>query len=290
LLTFALFAGVLGAAGWVLTVDLTHPAPALPPAPKMSPAASHPATAQPPFPLADPFAGSPARNFAGGVAGIVPPAPRAMRPYSRAQVGRAYAMVKKMLIAAHLSARTMAAGPPAAFARLLPPSELRFFRTHLGDKGLSRQGNVRSTRAWVTSFAAGDVQLLTPVVKVHGTMAAHVTRTSQGRPMLRVEADYLFVYAVQRPHDPLTRMRIVFRDAVWVDFAQWDDPGGPLQPWWTPRGGGAAGSSCDATDGFIHPTYPGSLPGKVQPSGQPIDPYDQSSLPRGHGCQPTTGT
>jgi hypothetical protein len=289
LVTFALFAGVLAAAGWVLSMDLTHPAPALPQAQGASPAASHPAAPQPPFSLADPFAGSPARNFAGGTAGIVPPAPHTVGPYSRAQVGRAYAMVKKMLIAAHLSARTMAAGPPDAFARLLPPAERRIFLKHLGDKGLSSQGSLRSTRAWVTSFAPGDVHLATPVVKVHGTMAARVAR-SKGQDMLRVKADYLFVYAVERSYDPLTRMRIVFRDVVRVDFAQWDDPGGPLEPWWSPLGGGAAGSSCDATDGFIHPTYPGSVPGKVRPSGKPVDPYDQSRLPGGHGCQPTTGT
>lgn len=290
-LALLLFIGVLGVAGWAAIVNLTKSGPTTRLAPatgRVAPAAAA-ATPSDRLPV-DPFASSPAETYADGAAGIVPPGPHAVGPFSRAEVRRAYALTKRLLIAAHLNQHTMTGGKPSAFARLLAPPERRFFLKHLNDTGLSKQGDQRSTRAWVTSFAPGSAELATGVIKVHGTMSAHVARAPQGQPMLRITADYLFVYAVRHPGQPLSRMRIVFRDDVRVDFAQWDDPGGPLEPWWNPLGGGPAGASCDTSDGFIHPVFPGDLPGRVRPSGQPVDPYNLSVPPGSHGCRPVTRT
>lgn len=293
-LTLLLFAGVLGAVGGVLYVDLTHPAPPARASATASPAATGAASrrATPPagFSPAGPFAGSPAESFADGAAGIVPPAPHTVGRYPAAQVGRAYATVKEMLAAAHLNIRTLMGGAPTAFARLLAAPERRQFYQYLNRTGVARQGWVRSTRSWVTSFAPGSTQLVTGVIKVHGSMRAVPATVSGGRPVLRVKADYLFVYAVQRPGMPGTGMRIVERDVVWVDFAHWDRAGGPLEPWWTPEGGGPAGSRCDVNDGYIHPGFPGSVPDRTRASGKPVNPYDQSVSPRHKGCQLITGT
>ena len=293
-LTLLLFAGVLGAAGGVLYVDLTHPAPAGPAGAPASPAArvaaSRPAIPPGSFSPAHPFAGSPAGSFADGTAGIVPPAPHAVGRYPAAQVGRAYVMVKEMLAAAHLNPRTLMGGPPTAFARLLTAPERHQFYQYLNRTGVARQGWVRSTRSWVTSFAPGSTRLVTGVIKVHGSMHAVAATVSGGRPVLRIRADYLFVYAVQRPGVPGTGMRVVERDEDWDDFARWDRQTGPLEPWWTPEGGGPAGSRCDVNDGYVHPGFPGSVPDRTRASGKPVNPYDQSVPPRHKGCQPITGT
>ncbi len=294
-LTLLLFTGVLAAAGAVLYVDLTHRGPAAGPGAAASPAAarvtpSHPARAQGFFSPLAPFAGTPAESYADGAAGIVPPAPHAVGRYPAAQVGRAYAKVKEMLAAAHLNTVTLMSRPPTAFARLLTVPERREFYRDLNKTGIARQGWLRSTRSWVTSFAPGSTQLVTSVVKVHGFMHAVTATDPGGRPVLRIKADYLFVYAVERPGSPGTGMRIVERDVVRVDFAHWDRLTGPLEPWWTPEGGGPAGGRCDATDGYVHPGFPSGIPDRTPATGKPVNPYDQSISPRHKGCELTTGT
>jgi hypothetical protein len=242
----------------------------------------------PAFTIADPFAGSPAANFLDGTAGIVLPAAHPVGGYSATQVAAAYAVTRKMLIAAYLDPGTLHGGRPVAFARLLTARERSDFTAGLDLAGVSDGGHPRNARGWVTSFAPGT-QLVGSVIAVHGVMSALTARQS-GRAVLRVHADYLFVYPVQRPGLPLTRMRIVTRVAVNVDFAQWSDPGGPLQPWWQLVGGGPHGIRCGINDGFVHPQFPGGQPGPVQPSGIPIDPYDQRIPPSHAGCVAITRT
>ena len=52
-----------------------------------------------------------------------------------------------------------------------------------------------------------------------------------------------------------------------------------------------AGSRCDIADGFVHPQFASGRPGKVRPSGPPIDPYNQA-VPAGNRptCQAVTRT
>jgi hypothetical protein len=238
----------------------------------------------------DPFQGSPAASFADGAAGIVMPPARALPGYPAAQVARAYRITKRMLIAASLDPKTLQGGSPDAFARLLTTRERTFFVHGLDHIGLDKRGYLRSTRGWVTSFAPGTTQFDSDVVKVHGVMAARVAAEKHA-PLLRVHANYLFVYPVQQPGRPATLMRIVVHAVVNVDFAHWDDaPGGPLEPWWNGIGWGTAGGRCDVNDGFVHPAFPSSAAEKVTPSGAPVDPYDLSAPPGGSGCRATTGT
>jgi hypothetical protein len=87
-------------------------------------------------------------------------------------------------------------------------------------------------------------------------------------------------------------MRVIQQRYGNVDFAQWDDPGGRLEPW-DSTGGGAAGGQCGARDGYIHPDYPQGPPDSVKPSGAPEDPYSMatpSSAGADVGCRATTGT
>lgn len=245
--------------------------------------------AVPAFTAADPFARTPAAGYANGTSGILVPRARPVGGYSAAQVQAAYGMTRQLLIAADLNAATLHGGLPDAFARLLAPQLRKYFLRQLGKTGRTRSGYVRSTRSWVASFAPGT-QFVGTVVKVHGYMAATTARDS-GRTVLRIHADYIFVYPVQRAGQPLTRMRIVNLEDVDVDFAQWDDPGGRLEPWWLPRAAsGPSGARCDTSDGFIHPQYPESAPAEVRPSGAPMNPYNLNPPANAAACRATAAT
>jgi hypothetical protein len=124
----------------------------------------------------------------------------------------------------------------------------------------------------VSSFAPGSSQLAGTVIKVHGSLRAGRAVLS-GRRVLQIHADYLFVYPVRRGGQPDALMRIVQRVTVNIDFAQWNDPGGPLEPWWYPAGGFTAGGQCDIYDGYIHPAFPSGQPQKIKPAGAPVSPY-----------------
>jgi hypothetical protein len=243
----------------------------------------------PAFTISDPFAGSPAERFAAGPAGIVSPAPRAVGEFSAAQVDAAYATTKTLLIAADLDPQTLSGGRPDSFAQLLAPQERSEFLNGLAKVGVDERGYTVSTRTWIASFAPGTTALVGRVIKVHGTMAA-TTAVDGGRRVLRVAFDYLFVYPVQRPWQPSTRMRIVVRHRGAVDFAKWNDHGGSLQPWLQDTESAYAGVLCDIHDGFIHPAFPGGAADRVQTSGAPEDPYDQSQLVSPAVCTAATRT
>jgi len=231
------------------------------------------------FTTTDPFAGTPAASWADGAGGIVPPRGRAIGGFSVIQVRAAYLATSRLLIAARLDQRTLAGGPPTAFADLLAPQQRRYFLSRL-----------RRTRTWVTSFAPGTTELAGPVIKVRGSMRA-MTARDRGRHVLRIHADYVFVYAVRRPGQPQTRILIVELEVVNVDFAPWNDPGGLLEAWWLPAGaGGAASARCDGRDGFVHPDFPGIMAAGQRPAGAQVNPYQLKHAPFRGACQATTGT
>ena len=242
----------------------------------------------PAFTVADPFAGTPAEGFSAGPAGIVWPAPHPVGGFSRAQVAAAYATTKRLLIAANLDPQALSGGRPDALARLLTPQERSSFLNGLDKVGVDKHGHTQSTRTWTASFASGTTELVGRVIKVRGSMAA-TTAVDSGRAVLRIAFDYLFVYPVQRPQQPSTRMRIVLRQEGQVDFAAWKAHGGSLQPWFQDTDSEYAGARCDIRDGFIYPEFPGGPFDRVHASGAPVDPYDQSQHLSG-GCTRTTGT
>jgi len=242
-------------------------------------------------PPADPFAGTPADHWAEGAAGIIVPSARAHGEFTAAQVQAAYQDTRKILIAQNLDWPTLRGGAPTAFAGLLASQQRSYFVKGLDKIGVDKQGFALSTRDWVTSFAPGTTSFVTTAVKVHGSMSSGETVYS-GRTALRVEVDYWFVYAVEPPGHPDDWMRIVVQDHDTLDFAQWDDPGGALEPWAARAGGSTAGGQCGMTDGYIHPAYPNGARSGVQPSGAPIDPYSPEPSPTSssYDCRSTTGT
>jgi hypothetical protein len=257
------------------------------PTPSRSPS---PAPDTPPTPtLAAPFLGTPAQDYADGSAGIVIPPAHAVGSFSAADVAAAYHKTRKMLVAAYLNVPTLDGGAPDAFADLLTSQQRSQFVAGLDKIGLDAQGYAKSTRGWVISFPPGTTQLVGNVIKVQGTMKAKAAKDSDGNPILEVRTNYLFVYAVAEPGAPTSLMRIVAHQVNDVQFGTWDDPGGPLEPWWLASGGGVAGAMCGTKDGYQHPQFPGGPKGSVTPTGAPVDPYDQNA-PTPKGCQATTGT
>jgi hypothetical protein len=260
--------------------------------PFASPATSlgpHDPTSGPP---ADPFAGTPAEHWANGAAGIAVPAAHLAGPFSAGQVAAAYAMTRKLLIAQNLDRKTLLGGYPAAFADLLTAEQRKEFLAGLNKTGVAKNGDPLSTRDWVVSFAPGTTTLVGDVIKVHGTMSARAAKY-QGYNVLDVDINYRFVYAVQPPHQPQDWMRVVGRLHGYVEFFNWANPGGTLQPW-VRNDPGMAGGKCGTTDGYTHPDFPGNRPAPGQPSeqptGTPIDPYSMAN-PEGPGnCQAITGT
>jgi hypothetical protein len=266
-----------------------------------APASSIPATPKAPLitplgaltsngPPTSPFVGSPANAWADGAAGIVIPAARAHGPYTAAEVRSAYETTRRLLIAGNLDWPTLRGGPPTAFADLLTKQQRQQFLAGLHTTALYKDGTEQNTRTWVTSFAPGTTQFVTTVVKVRGRMSASHA-TDSGSEVLRIDFDYLFVFAVEQPGNPSNWLRIVVQADGYVDFAQWDDPGGALEPWYL-SGGSTAGGLCGERDGYIHPDYPQSPTQGPQPSGKPVNPYSFATPSTGHvnSCQATTGT
>jgi len=238
-------------------------------------------------PPADPFAGTPAETWADGVAGIVVPKTTIIRPFTESQVAAAYATTRKLLIAASLDHATLLGGTPTAFEALLVPSQRSQVVAGLNKTGVDSKGNEISTRTFVTSFAPGTTALIGDVIKVHGTMSARAA-TNSGDPVLDIDVNYRFVYAVEPPHAPQDWIRVVASVSGMIQFGNWEDNGIWLP--WVMTGNFQAPVRCDINDGFIHPQYPNSSPDTVQPSGPPVDPYSMQQPPTGGGCQPTSGT
>lgn len=239
---------------------------------------------------ADPFAGTQAANWADGEKGIVIPLAKPVGSFTAAQVKRAYETTGKLLIDANLDEQTLIGGAPTAFAGLLTKPQRDDFLAGLNKTGVNKGGYPLSTRKWVASFAPGSAELIGKVIKVHGVMSARIARES-GRVVLAIRVNYLFAYAVERPGNPSDWMRVIDHQYGSVDFAQWDDPGGSLEPW-DQTIIGNAGIRCGTKDGYIHPDYPSERSSDITQSGPAVNPYSSATSAPGGGavCGRTSGT
>ena len=156
---------------------------------------------------------------------------------------------------------------------------------------LDKQGDEENTRTWVTSFAPGSTKFVTTTVKAHGTMSAG-TATVSGIKVLRIKVDFLFVYVIEPPGKPADWMRVVQQRYGNVDFAQWDDPGGRLEPW-DSTGGGAAGRPVRCARRVHPPRLRARAAGQRQgigAAGRPVFHGHPASASADVGCRATTGT
>ncbi len=121
---------------------------------------------------------------------------------------------------------------------------------------------------------------------------AATTAQDHGATVLSVRTDYLFVYPVEKLGDPASGLRVVNRVVMTVYFAPFNEPASSaLVAHVQSISGGPTGVQCGIHDGYVHPAFAG-LPGpSAQPTGTPVDPYDQTTPPAASpGCTPTAGT
>jgi hypothetical protein len=240
-----------------------------------------------------PFQGTLAADWASGSAGITIPAVHSYGQFSAGQVRAAYQTVRSLLIDGNLNERVLFGGArPTAFAGLLATGQRTWFEKNLTNNGLTKSKGPLSSRAWVTSFRPDSTALVGPVIRVHGTMSAKAARYDH-QAVIRVHADYLFVYPVAAPGVAGSGLRVVRRVFINVEFGTWDEPASSrLVPWISTFLGGPAGVVCgDADLGYITPQFPTAASQQIQASGQPFNPYDQSTPPpAGNGCEAVDGT
>ncbi len=218
-----------------------------------------------------PFDGSPAADYADGAKGLVMPPAKAVGGLGKKDVAKALDRVRALLKASNLDHRTLIEGDPKPFARLLHPEERKRFLKGIA-RGKPKKGEF-NTRYWLTSFAPKSTELATDVIKVHGRTKLSSFKEN-GFSGARVKVNYLFVYAVRRPGQPHTTMRVIAHNVGEVDVYR---HGGELVVWvrnW--NSDGVTGARCDADDGFVHPFYEGSPEDEevAKATGAPIDPYD----------------
>jgi hypothetical protein len=238
-------------------------------------------------PPTDRFYLSPAQNWANGTAGITAPKAHPVGPFTAAQVTFAYGATRRLLIAAGLDPATLSGATPTAFADLLAGSQRAEFLRDLNLTGVAKDGAALSSRAMVAAFAPGGTQLIGPDIKVNGAMRAVVVYNPKA-PILAVNVDYRFVYAVEPPGLPLYFTRVIARFAGTVSFGHFAGARARLVPsvTWTQTDYGA---SCAATDGYIHPAYRNSQADLIRQSGTPVDPYAADTSPLSHGgCEAAT--
>ncbi|MER6945518.1 hypothetical protein ABT294_15960 [Nonomuraea sp. NPDC000554] len=225
-----------------------------------------PAPAEEPAP--GPFAGSPAEKYAEGASGFAMPKAKALGGLSKKEVAKGLKRTRDLLVAAFLDPKTLMGGRPEAFAKALDPEQRSFFWKNLDYR---KPGKGRfNTRAWVISFAPKTAELASKTIKVHGTTKLSVVK-ERSRTAVQAKVNYLVVYAVQRPGQPASTVRIVAHHRAQVRFAHGPDG---VVTWLHRWGTELTPARCDVKDGYLHPEYPDSPPDKVSGKGLPQDPYD----------------
>jgi hypothetical protein len=101
-----------------------------------------------------------------------------------------------------------------------------------------------------------------------------------GTLALRITVDYIFSYAIEPPREPSEWIRVVGHGQGCIDFAQWNDPGGALEPFFQDSTAAVAGALRGTSDGYLHPAFAQGPPSTYQPSVAPIDPYSLATTGR----------
>ncbi|WP_433510129.1 hypothetical protein ACQP2T_40485 [Nonomuraea sp. CA-143628] len=222
----------------------------------------------------DPFTGSPAEKYAEGAAGFVLPKAKALGGLSKKDVAKALERTRELMTAAFLDRKTLMGGKPKAFMKLLDREQRVWFQKSLDPK---KGKDDFDSRSWVISFAPKTAELSSDVIKVNGKTT--VTKAKKyGRSGAEVKLNYLVVYAVNRPGQPATTIRLVTHPAGSVFVYR---EAGELVLWLRDWGSSSTPARCDVDDSFIHPYYDDSAPDAVNPSGPPSDPYDLDEEKRG---------
>ncbi|MEV4564795.1 hypothetical protein AB0K12_13580 [Nonomuraea sp. NPDC049419] len=223
---------------------------------------------------AEPFKGSPAEKWPTGAAGFVMPPAKAIGGLSKQDVARGLARTRKLLAGAYLDRKMMVGGRPTAFTRQLHPEQ----RTHFRKDGAA---------TWLPIFAPKTAEFASTVIKVKGRTTISEYK-EDGRTGAKLSTKYLIAYAIQRPGQPGSAIRLVAEHEGAVTVYRED---GELVVWADTWGAGFAPARCDVDDDYIHPMYADSPADLTVPDGKVDDPYALDDTPDGGGkCQAVEGT
>ncbi|SDG33454.1 hypothetical protein SAMN05421505_103232 [Sinosporangium album] len=228
-----------------------------------------------------PFRGSPSEKYADGAAGIAIPEATRVKWFSKTDVAWAYRKAKKLIEARHLDEQTLLGGRPTAYADQLHPRLRKEFLKYLDHKDQDED-----TRAWVTSFAPGKVDLVGLVIKVQSTLSPSV-KIVENRRELHVTHESRIVYAVKPKGKPGPIQRVMVYDKSVFEFWR-ERSGGRLNVWQGDHiEGWSANTRCDISDSFYHPDF--NLTGSGG-TGPAQDPYKEQAKPLKEGeCGAVTG-
>ncbi|MFI8999522.1 hypothetical protein [Streptomyces sp. NPDC053541] len=240
--------------------------------------------------LAEPFRGSPALRWADGAAGIELPPAKATGWMSKERVEAALKQSKEFLVATNLDPAVLAGARPDAALKLLDPKHRDFHREL--ERGLVAPTEENDPLRLFSRFAPSEVRLVGTVVKTRGRMSVE-KGTGDAADAVLVRADYTFVYPLVRstPGADEVARTVLRRELVFAFYpAGYDVTRGRLVLHAFPYNVG--NSSCGATDGFFHPSFPADRRSAPRPTatGEAVDPYDRSrpldDFP--HGCGTVT--
>ncbi|MEU1045087.1 hypothetical protein ABZ400_08015 [Streptomyces sp. NPDC005897] len=227
-----------------------------------------------------PFRGSPAERWAEGADAIAVPRAKALSGMSEDDVAFALRRTKELLVAANLDPAVLRGEHPDEALDVLDPKQPELLPKLR--RSLSSPDEDHDPLRLFTRFDPAETRPAGDVVKVRGRMTA-----AAGEPgVVKVNADYTFVYPLVRAHDadgPVART--IIRRVLTLtlnDPSRWNVTEGKLlvEKYFSEYGN----TDCDVYDGFLYPGFPDDDgPGGARPTGPLTDPYDRSRPLTGSG-------
>jgi hypothetical protein len=233
----------------------------------------------------DPFLGSPAHKFANGADGIELPQAKAVSGFGAAQVRSDLKTVKWALTKANLDAKVWRGARPQGLINLFDPRDGYQARIQ---RSFGHPSATNNPLNFATRFDPRRAVVHGQIVKVHGKMS--VKGIERGR--LRIHTDYLFVYAVRQVGVATKIERVVVRritDYEFYDPARFQVTPGTFVL--NRASFSSANADCDQDGGYIKPSFDNAAATESgEPSGAPVDPYDQANEDTREDCSPVTRT
>ncbi|MFG3317301.1 hypothetical protein ACGF3J_04590 [Streptomyces sp. NPDC048171] len=219
-----------------------------------------------------PFRGSPAERWAEGADAIEVPKAKALSGMSEEDVEFALRRTKDLLVAANLDPGVLRGGQPDEALAVLDPKQPKLLPELR--RSLREPDEEHDPLLLFTRFDPAEVRPAGDVVKVRGRMTL-----AAGEPgVVKVDADYTFVYPLVRTNDPDGPVaRVIVRRELTLtlnDPAAWDVTEGRLllEKYYAEHNN----TDCGVDDGYLHPGFADDAPDGERPTGAAVDPYDRT--------------
>ncbi|GAB2503760.1 hypothetical protein [Nocardiopsis aegyptia] len=220
----------------------------------------------------DPFAGSPAADY--GVE-FETPEPAAQGDFTTEQVEWAQDRARLLLETVYLDTDAVFHEDNSEFTGLLTGQSREWYMDNLG-----HEDPALDSRNLPFNLTPGTAELIGDEIRVDGRMWAEAARDDYDQDYLAVHTEYVVVYPVARPGDPVST-RLVVTHLGEVSFYDLGD--GTLEAWpnWYR---GVAPAHCLEDEFMFTPAYADERPEGEQPRGRQQDAYDLEDTREQDGC------